>query len=68
MSGPIWMLLAFSLGGVLSAASGEIASPCSAAAVPSNFDYVVLASLADSQHPISMTSYRPAAREAPGTP
>jgi hypothetical protein len=49
-----------SFAGVLSAASGEIANPCGAAAAPSSFDYLVLASMADSQRPIAMASYRPA--------
>jgi hypothetical protein len=46
--------------GALGAAAGEMASPCSAAAAPTSFDYVVFASMADSQHPISMAGYRPA--------
>jgi hypothetical protein len=44
--------------GMLSTASGDIMRPCSAAA-PSRFDYLVLASIADSQRPIWMASYRP---------
>jgi hypothetical protein len=60
MSGGLWMAVLLSFAGVLSAASGEIASPCSAAAAPSSFDYLVLASMADSQHPIAMASYRSA--------
>jgi hypothetical protein len=59
MSG-LWMAVLASFAGVLSAASGDIARPCSAAAAPSSFDYVVLASMADSQRPIAMASYRPA--------
>jgi hypothetical protein len=59
MSG-LWMAVLVSFAGVLSAASGETASPCSAAAEPSSFDYLVLASMADSQRPIAMASYRPA--------
>jgi hypothetical protein len=58
MSG-LWLVVPLSFAGVLSAASGEMASPCSAAAAPSSFDYLVLASMADSQRPISMASYRP---------
>jgi hypothetical protein len=63
MSG-LWMAVLVSFAGALSAASGDaasgdIASPCSAAA-PSSFDYLVLASMADSQRPIAMASYRPA--------
>jgi hypothetical protein len=44
------------LAGSLSAASGEPAHPCSAANL-SNFDYLVLASMADSQRPMSVASY-----------
>jgi hypothetical protein len=57
MSGRCWMAMPLSFA-MLSAASGEIVSPSSAAA-PSSFDYLVLASMADSQHPISMAAYRP---------
>jgi hypothetical protein len=46
------------LAGAQSVASGETARPCSTAAAPSNFDYLVLASLADSQRPISIAMYR----------
>jgi hypothetical protein len=46
------------LAGSQSAASGEMAHPCSAGALPTNFDYLVLASMADSQRPISMAMYR----------
>jgi hypothetical protein len=72
--GRFWMVVFLSYAGVLSAASGEITSPCSAAAAPTSFDYLVLASMADSQHPLSMASYRPAAsdrpppRDAPSSP
>jgi len=55
-----WLAVLVSFAGVLSAASGEIASPCGAVDAPSNFDYLVLASMADSQRPIAMASYRPA--------
>jgi hypothetical protein len=41
-----------------SAAAGGAPRPCSAGAVPSKFDYMVLASLADAQRPISMAMYR----------
>jgi hypothetical protein len=58
MSG-LWMAVLVSFAGALSAASGDTASPCSAAA-PSSFDYLVLASMADSQRPIAIASYRPA--------
>lgn len=63
MGARYWMVVSLSFAGVLSAASGEITSPCGAAAAPSSFDYLVLASLADSQHPISMASYRPTRRD-----
>jgi hypothetical protein len=46
------------MGGSLSAASGESAHPCSAAAALSGFDYLVLASVADSQRPLSMAMYQ----------
>ena len=45
------------LAGSQSAASGETAHPCSARALPSNFDYLVLASLAYAHRPISMAMY-----------
>jgi hypothetical protein len=48
------LILAVSQG----AASGETAHPCSAGAWPSNFDYLVLAGVADAQRPISMAMYR----------
>jgi len=55
--------------GVLGAASGEMSSACSAGAAPSRLDYLVFASLADSQHPIWMASYRPARpHDSPGAP
>jgi hypothetical protein len=57
------MALSFSFAGVFSAASGDTAKPCGAASTPSSFDYLVLASMADSQHPIEMASYRPSRRE-----
>jgi hypothetical protein len=46
------------LAGSQSAALGEMAHPCSAGPFPTNFDYLVLASMADSQRPISMAMYR----------
>ena len=55
----LWIALSLSLVGMLSAASSGGSTPCSALAEPSRFDYLVLASMADSQHPISMASYRP---------
>jgi hypothetical protein len=55
--------------GMLGAASGEISSACAAAATPSRFDYLVLASLADSQSPVWMASYRPGRSQSlPGVP
>jgi hypothetical protein len=56
----VWMALPLSIAGMLSAASGEVTDRCG---VPSRFDYLVFASMADSQHPISMASYRPADRQ-----
>ena len=55
----VWLALPLFVAGILSAASSEVAGPCRALALPSSFDYLVLASMADSQHPISMVSYRP---------
>jgi hypothetical protein len=46
------------LAGSQSAALGEMAHPCSAGALPTTFDYLVLASMADSQRPISIAMYR----------
>jgi hypothetical protein len=47
----------------LGAASGDLTahvkSPQPAAKAPSQLDYLVLASLADSQHPLSMAAYQP---------
>jgi hypothetical protein len=62
-----WMVLPLSFAAVLCAASGEPANPYSAAAAasstaPTNFDFLVLASIADSPQPISMASYSPAGR------
>lgn len=53
-----WIALPLSVVGIFSAASSEISAPCSASALPSSFDYLVLASMADSQRPISMASYQ----------
>ena len=54
------MALPLILSGLHSAAAGdidlEVAHPRGAL---NNFDYLVLASLADSQRPISLASYRP---------
>jgi hypothetical protein len=61
-------MVPLSFAGVLSAASGEIASPCSAGATPSSFDYLVLASVADARRPISLVSYHPIRRDDTGTP
>ena len=54
-----WFALPLFVAGILSAASSEVDGPCRALAMPSSFDYLVLASMADAQHPISMASYRP---------
>ena len=67
MSGRFWMVVPLSFAGALSAASGEIASPCGAGAEPSSFDYLVLASMADAPHPISLAGYRPARRDDSNT-
>jgi hypothetical protein len=56
-----WIALPLASAGSLSAASGEIAHPCSAG-LPSSFDYIVLASLADAQRPISIATYCPQVR------
>ena len=55
----LWIALPLSMAGMLSAASNEVPNSCSGPGAPSRFDYLVLASMADSQHPISMASYRP---------
>jgi hypothetical protein len=47
------------LAGSQCAASGETAHLCGAGTLPSNFDYLVLASLADSLRPISLAMYCP---------
>jgi hypothetical protein len=52
------MMVPLCFAGVLSAASGETASPCGGRAALSSFDYVVLASMADAPQPISLVSYR----------
>jgi hypothetical protein len=43
------------------AATGDLAVPAKShpTATPSRLDYMVLASMADSQHALSMASYRP---------
>jgi hypothetical protein len=58
-----WMMVPLSLAAVLSAASGEITSPCGAGAMPSGFDYVVLASMADAPHPIALVGFCPVRQE-----
>jgi hypothetical protein len=55
----LWIALPLSIAGMMSSVSSDVSSACSVFAVPSRFDYLVLASMADSQHPISMASYRP---------
>ena len=59
----LWIGLPISLAGMLSAASSEVSSACSILAEPSRFDYLVLASMADSRRPISMASYQPEHRQ-----
>jgi hypothetical protein len=54
---------ALSISACLGAASGDLTahvkSPQPAAEAPSQLDYLVLASLADSQRPLSMAAYQP---------
>ena len=58
------MPLAFA--GALSAASSGLATPCAdPAPALSRFDYLVLASVADSQRPLSLATYRPQQRTSP---
>jgi hypothetical protein len=57
MRSRVWIALPLILAVSQSAASGENTHPCSARALPSTFDYMVLASLADAQRPISLASY-----------
>jgi hypothetical protein len=45
--------------GCLGAASGQTNAQHPIADVPTRLDYLLLASLADSQQPLSMASYRP---------
>jgi hypothetical protein len=61
-------MVPLSFAGALSAASGEMASPCGAGAPLSSFDYVVLASMADAPRPISLASYRATQLEVSGPP
>jgi len=57
------MPLAFA--GALSAASSGLAAPCSdPAPALSRFDYLVLASMADSKRPLSLATYRPQQQRA----
>jgi hypothetical protein len=53
------MILPLILAGSQSAAAGETNHPRGARAPLTNFDYLVLASLADSARPISLVAYRP---------
>ena len=67
MIAQIWMVLPLSFAAVLCAASGEMANSHGAAAAasstaPTSFDFLVLASIADSPQPIAMASYRPGQR------
>ncbi|MEO7206911.1 MAG: hypothetical protein ABI356_05310 [Steroidobacteraceae bacterium] len=59
MHGRFWLAALLTFAGALSAASGESTSQCGAASAPTSSDYLVLASMADSQHPISMLSSAP---------
>jgi hypothetical protein len=67
MIGQFWIAGALSLAAAAGTAAGEMAHSCSAAssgATPTSFDFLVLASIADSSHPISIASYRPACQQA----
>jgi hypothetical protein len=59
------MMVPLCFAGVLSAASGEIASPCGATVTLSSFDYVVLASMADAPRPIALAGFCPVRRDVP---
>jgi hypothetical protein len=69
----VWILLPLSFAGILSAGmlsagmlsavSRDVSAACRVRAEPSRFDYLVLASMADSQHPLSMAGYRPATHQ-----
>jgi hypothetical protein len=62
----IWSV-PLALAGALSAVSSGLAAPCSDPAALSRFDYLVLASMADSKRPLALATYRPqqpASREA----
>lgn len=59
----ILMVVPLCFAWMLCAASGELSSPSGAGdaadvTAPTNFDFLVLASIADSAHPLAMTSYR----------
>jgi hypothetical protein len=47
---------------ILGGAAG-VADSCGASSSPSNFDYLVLASMPDAQRAISVAGYRPAPRQ-----
>jgi hypothetical protein len=49
-----------------SAQSPDLRKPCIAAEMPTTFDYVVLAGIADSPYMLGMSAYNPA--RAGGTP
>jgi hypothetical protein len=62
------MMVPLSFAVALSAASGEMASPCGADTALSSFDYVVLASMADAPRPISLVNYRATEFDDSSTP
>ena len=64
----ISVAILLTLTGALGAASGEPTGACVAVQSPSSFDYLVLASIADSQRPIAMATYRPQYRAPGDTP
>jgi hypothetical protein len=57
------MMVPLSFAAALSAASGEIASPCGAGVTLSSFDYAVLASMADAPRPIALVAFCPVQRD-----
>jgi hypothetical protein len=53
------MFVTACLGAGIGDLAAHVKSPQPAAKAPSQLDYLVLASMADSQHPLSMAAYRP---------
>ena len=60
----IWSV-PLALAGALIAASSGLSAPCSDPVVLSRFDYLVLASMADSKRPLSLATYQPQQRASP---